>query len=354
MDWKDVGIEKPKEKHDKKKPEESPVTEEPKEDLSAEESKDSVSEAEEVIEEKETEGGAPKEAEQSESLEKGVEGEAADQSEEDVSEEPTEEKETEESAPEEAEMSGDPEKDIEPEAVDEPVKRTKRRSSRFGVLAGVFLASIIAGVLIAVVVIMFVGKEKESGQEVPVTKQMKPVLETKEETPVPPVPPVEATMKEEVAETPQPVEEDQTVSPTMEAEVVEEALTEPPVEAEAKETPGKEEPEVLASKEVEAPAAEEILPAEEVSLAKKMPLVGNFTVNLASFRQEEGADRYVEELQGKGVDAFKWEVNIPEKGRYYRVSAGGFATREEAQQYTHELRKKGIYDTLITWIPESS
>ncbi|MBW1770540.1 MAG: SPOR domain-containing protein, partial [Deltaproteobacteria bacterium] len=54
------------------------------------------------------------------------------------------------------------------------------------------------------------------------------------------------------------------------------------------------------------------------------------------------------------IDAYIWEVNLPEKGRWYRVSVGGFRTLKEAKNYKKELRQKGISDTYITKIAESS
>ncbi|NIN00491.1 MAG: hypothetical protein GTO24_21135, partial [candidate division Zixibacteria bacterium] len=72
------------------------------------------------------------------------------------------------------------------------------------------------------------------------------------------------------------------------------------------------------------PAAEEKEPEVVASItpepepAKKVPPVGAFIINVASFRQEESALRYVEELKEKGIDAFDWEVDLPEKGRWYR------------------------------------
>jgi cell division septation protein DedD len=88
--------------------------------------------------------------------------------------------------------------------------------------------------------------------------------------------------------------------------------------------------------------------------APEMPPGGTFTINLASFRQKQWADRYVEELKKLGIDAYSWEVNLPEKGRWNRVSVGGFPTLKEAKNYTKELRQKGISYLFITKITESS
>jgi cell division septation protein DedD len=79
-----------------------------------------------------------------------------------------------------------------------------------------------------------------------------------------------------------------------------------------------------------------------------------FTINLASFRQKQMADRHVEELKKLGVHAYSREVNLPKKGRWYRVSAGDFPTLREAKNYKKQLRQQGISDSFITKITESS
>jgi ankyrin repeat protein len=91
----------------------------------------------------------------------------------------------------------------------------------------------------------------------------------------------------------------------------------------------------------------------ELPSTQEIPSTGTFAINLASFRQKQRADRYVEELKRLGLFAYCWEVNLPEKGRWYRVSVGGFSTLKEARNYTKELGRKGISDTFITKIPDS-
>jgi cell division septation protein DedD len=75
---------------------------------------------------------------------------------------------------------------------------------------------------------------------------------------------------------------------------------------------------------------------------------------VASFRSKEGALRYVEQLKAMGLDAFDWEIDIPQKGRWYRVSVGDFPTREKAQNYADELKQKGMSGMFIIQIPEAS
>ena len=93
--------------------------------------------------------------------------------------------------------------------------------------------------------------------------------------------------------------------------------------------------------------------ANKPAAAGEVPPVGAFTVNLGSFRQKQSADRYVEKLKNQGIDAFDWEINIPRKGTWYRVSAGRFSTRKEAVDYMKKLNAEGISETFVTKIVES-
>jgi cell division septation protein DedD len=78
------------------------------------------------------------------------------------------------------------------------------------------------------------------------------------------------------------------------------------------------------------------------------PLPDSYTVNLASFRGKENADRFVQELRRKGLDAFCWEINLPEKGTWHRVSVGSFPTLENAKKFVAQERLKEDYSVFIT------
>jgi len=81
------------------------------------------------------------------------------------------------------------------------------------------------------------------------------------------------------------------------------------------------------------------------------PRAGTYTINLASFRQRQSADRHVEKLEKLGITPFIWEVDLGDKGKWHRVSVGGFSTLGEAKDYKKELIQKGVSDSLITKIP---
>jgi len=84
------------------------------------------------------------------------------------------------------------------------------------------------------------------------------------------------------------------------------------------------------------------------------PRAEAFTINLASFKPRERADQYVKELKKLGIDAYVWEVDLAEKGKWHRVAVGRFPTLKEAKDYKEELKKKGISGTFITKTAESS
>jgi cell division septation protein DedD len=100
--------------------------------------------------------------------------------------------------------------------------------------------------------------------------------------------------------------------------------------------------EVVADAKSERPSA----PALET------PAAGTYTVTLASFKPKERADRYLDKLKKIGIDAYVWEVDLPEKGKWYRVSVGHFPTLDEAKNYKEELKQKGISNTYIVKVTE--
>jgi chromosome partitioning protein len=72
-----------------------------------------------------------------------------------------------------------------------------------------------------------------------------------------------------------------------------------------------------------------------------------YTVNVASFREKTRADRHIEELKKQGIEAFEWETEIHQKGRWHRVSIGNFPTIRDAQIFATELEERG-FRTFVT------
>jgi len=77
-----------------------------------------------------------------------------------------------------------------------------------------------------------------------------------------------------------------------------------------------------------------------------------YTVNIASFRKRDRAQRLIQELEGKGYEAFVEEANIPQKGTWYRVAVGRFPSREEALAFARELNEQGIDYSFVRKLRE--
>jgi cell division septation protein DedD len=223
------------------------------------------------------------------------------------------------------------ERGLEDKVGEQQPKWSSGRSSRF-----VMLTSIVVVFLVAVVVFMVVLRDREASQEPIIIKKMQILAETEEEGSALPV---GAKLEESGT---QALETQPPTPAGTEGESSEEGSTEPSVVAETEAAPEATKEEVVASIQPETPPAEKVAP------------VGAYTINLASFKQKEGAERYVDQLKEMGIDAFDWEVDLAQKGKWYRVSVGSFTSREEANEYAVELRKKGLSEIFITQVPGTS
>jgi cell division septation protein DedD len=271
-----------------------------------------------------------------------------------------------------------PIEDEEPEDLEEgilaetgptPEKKSWIRSSWLPVLA-----SIVAVLLVAIIVFVLVRREKEPPEQVMIMGDREPVVEEVEEetTALPSV-----TKMDEEPGTTQPSDEAEPVfTPVTESEETESALVEQPIGEETEGVSDTEEPVVASTgqeplpveetppaEEVppieEAPAPEETLAAEETPPAEEQPEIterppeGSFTVNLSSFKVKASAEQFAEQLREKGIGAYYWEADLGEKGLWYRVSVGGFPTRQEAEELKSELQEQGLSDIFITQVEGS-
>ncbi len=92
------------------------------------------------------------------------------------------------------------------------------------------------------------------------------------------------------------------------------------------------------------PAKQEIkvkpAPATEPTAAK-----GRYTVQVASFKAQESADKLVATLKSKGYAAYHVRTTVPDLGNLYRVRVGTFAGRSDAESMLKKLgsdRVKGM------------
>jgi DedD protein len=71
------------------------------------------------------------------------------------------------------------------------------------------------------------------------------------------------------------------------------------------------------------------------------------TIQVASVRNAQDADRLVEKLQKAGYPAYREIGKIPGKGTWYRVRVGQYGTRSEAQKIFEQLKKDGQKPILV-------
>lgn len=87
----------------------------------------------------------------------------------------------------------------------------------------------------------------------------------------------------------------------------------------------------------------ETQPTQEPSLTDiynpTTSLSGKYTIQLASFDDEKEAQAFADGFIASGYDAIINEVEIPNKGSWYRVSIGLFNTLNDAKDYLEKEKK---------------
>ncbi len=103
----------------------------------------------------------------------------------------------------------------------------------------------------------------------------------------------------------------------------------------------REQPEEV-SLEGEGKVIEEVKPVQRTEVSKKIGgrPTGQFTIQVGSYPVEEEASGEVLRWKEAGYSSFLSVGKIPEKGTWYRVRIGGFATRKEAEQFLKKLKAR--------------
>jgi cell division septation protein DedD len=78
-----------------------------------------------------------------------------------------------------------------------------------------------------------------------------------------------------------------------------------------------------------------------------------YTVNIASFRTRDRAERLTKELREKELEPFIEKADIPQKGVWYRVAVGRFSSTSEALDFARGLKEKGIDYSFVRKLGES-
>lgn len=74
---------------------------------------------------------------------------------------------------------------------------------------------------------------------------------------------------------------------------------------------------------------------------------GRYSVQTGSYPQMAEATRSVDRWKNKGYPAYMMIADIPDRGRWYRVRIGGFASREDASRYLKEFQTRENVEALI-------
>lgn len=72
-----------------------------------------------------------------------------------------------------------------------------------------------------------------------------------------------------------------------------------------------------------------------------------YALQIGSYQQMSEANSIVEKWQNKGYPAYLMIADIPDRGRWYRVRLGGFATRDEAKWYKKEIEAEEGVETVV-------
>lgn len=87
-------------------------------------------------------------------------------------------------------------------------------------------------------------------------------------------------------------------------------------------------------------------PKAKETVAKEGDGKGKYSVQVASYRVKKEAEEARERLKAEGLAAYVVEINIPEKGTYFRVRVG----RHLDQQSAHETAEKAGKGAIL--VPE--
>lgn len=110
-------------------------------------------------------------------------------------------------------------------------------------------------------------------------------------------------------------------------------------------------PEPPAPTPTPAPQVSETKPANAEPAANQPPVPtateGQFTIQVGSHNNEGQANEQAEKLRAAGFEPRIVSVDIPKRGRWYRVQSGSFSNRAEANRYGSQIMAKGAAGTFV-------
>ncbi len=98
-----------------------------------------------------------------------------------------------------------------------------------------------------------------------------------------------------------------------------------------------------------AAAAKPAAPQPTATPAPEAPLTPDrYTVQVASFKEIEGADEMVNRLRAKGFPAYHVHMEVPGKGAWFRVRVGAFADRSVAENTLKGLKSQKFGGMVVS------
>jgi cell division protein FtsN len=90
-------------------------------------------------------------------------------------------------------------------------------------------------------------------------------------------------------------------------------------------------------------------PADVESGAVRVKSAENakYSLQVGSYQQMGEANSSVEKWKAKGYAAFLMIADIPDRGRWYRVRVGGFASRDEARKYQQQFESQEATTAIV-------
>lgn len=75
--------------------------------------------------------------------------------------------------------------------------------------------------------------------------------------------------------------------------------------------------------------------------------VGQYTLQIGSYPTLEEAAKVASSLEALGIKTFFRNVEIPSKGKWFRIYSGGFKTQNEAESAGERYKKQHVIDSFI-------
>jgi len=149
---------------------------------------------------------------------------------------------------------------------------------------------------------------------------------------------------------------DKTVSIDLKPKQKAEEAAPPAAEAKPKQHDAVKAPEAKAEKPAAKPAAPQTVkiqraPAvapKDPAPSKQAPSKVRYTIQVGAYPDKSMAEEETKNMKKRGYAAFLVATDIPDKGKWYRVRIGSFASKPSAEKLAKELKSKEGIDGFIT------